>query len=151
MCVFPLFIKYVYEWWNYHVDADGLRDFILNHGWVITYHNPHQSLDDYYALADDDIKDIAVERQSQIHHMHFVARYDDIKNPHTFDFSSFHFSQLQSIFIGRIGFFECRNIHFTSKNWLYYCIIDIDLPSLTEIVVDESGFNHVHEIAFVGK
>ena len=83
--------------------------------------------------------------------MHFVAKYDGIKNQHTIDFSSFHFSQLQSIFIGKFGLLECRNIHFTSKNWLYHCIINIDLPSLTEIVVDEGGFDHVHEIAFVGK
>ena len=99
-----------------HVDADGLRDYILNHGWVTTYHNHHQSLDHYYALAGDDISDIAIEKQSQIKHLHFVARYDNIKNRHTFDFSSFHFNQLQSIFIGRFGLFECRNIHFTSKN-----------------------------------
>ena len=99
-----------------HVDADRLRDYILNHGFVTTYHNPHQSLEHYYALVDDDISDIAIEKQSQIKHLHFVARYDSINNQHTFDFSSFHFNQSQSIFIGRLGFIECRNIHFTSKN-----------------------------------
>ena len=141
---------FAYEWWNYHIDADGLRDYILNHGFVTAYHNPHRSLDNYYLLADDDMNDIDIETQSQIKYLHFVARYDSINNHSAIDFSDYHFTQLQTLFIGRFGFFECRNIHFTSTNWLY-CFKCIDLPSLTQIIIDEIALYKVNEVGFISR
>ena len=133
-----------------NIDADGLRDYILNYGFVTKYNNSHQSLDNYYLLADDDMNDIDIETQSQIRHMRLGTGYDSIKHHSEFDFSDYHFIQLQTLIIGRFGLLECQKIYFTSTKWLY-CIKCIDLPSLEEIIIEELVLQQVSEVAFIGR
>ena len=96
------------------VDADGLRDYIIDHGWITSFPDFHQSPDDYVLLNTENINDINTSLQSQITQLRIAGRYGCNQSLPSLDFSSFHFSQLESIFIGCYAFLQTREIQFKS-------------------------------------
>ena len=97
------------------LDADGLRDYIIDHGWITSFNNPHQSSDDYIILNTEKMNDIDVDRQSQITQLRFSGRYDYVPYIPSLDFSNYHFDQLQSIQFGCFAFLYTREIQFKSN------------------------------------
>ena len=97
------------------IDADGLRDYIIDYGHITSFNNPHQSPNDYVILGSENINDIYDDLQSQIIRLRFAGRYGTIQSYSLLDLSSYHFNNVQFIQIGCQAFFKCYSIQFKSN------------------------------------
>ena len=96
------------------LDADGLRNYIIDYGWITFYNDSNLSHDDYIILNNENMNGIDVDMQSQITQLHFPARYGYIPSIPSFDLSHYHFDQLQSIRFGCYAFLDTNEIQFKS-------------------------------------
>ena len=96
------------------LDADGLRNYIIDYGWITSFNDSNLSPDEYIILNNENMNGIDVDMQSQITQLHFPARYDGIPSISSFDLSHYHFDQLQSIRFGSYAFFRTHEIQFKS-------------------------------------
>ena len=99
-------------WMIIILDADGLRDYIIDHGGITSLNDSNQSPDEYIILNGKNIRDMDTKLQSQITQLHFAGNYDPAPIITSLDFSSHEFNQLQFIRIGRDALFYCHFIQF---------------------------------------
>ena len=144
------------------IDANGLRDYILDHGWVSEFSTEnYSSPNDYCLLCNDDLNEIDEEMQNQIVQLRFAGKYDKQAKLQILHFSSYHFDNLEYLHIGNYGLQECREIVFSGKNCLdpfflpFFSLINtvmiLDLPKLRRILIGEKGFQLFHHVIFKGK
>ena len=105
------------------VDADGLRNFICNHGWVSVLNGANQSPDNYFVLANDNVNEMDAQLRSKIIHLQFVGNYGNNQSTSFFDFSIYQFAQVQSIYIGCRAFLNYKKIYFKSNQLVGRMII----------------------------
>lgn len=148
------------------IDADGLRDYIFDHGWVSEFSTEnHHSPNDYYLLCNENLNEIDEEMKNQIVQLKISGSYDKEPNFQILVFSLSHFVNLEYVHIGNNGLQKCRKVEFSGKNCLhpsfllftYVILIVINtvmflgLPKLCRILIGEFGFQLCHHVIFKGK
>ena len=108
-----------------NIDADGLRDFILDYGAVLEFNEPHQLSDNYRLLGDDDINDIDDEIQHSITKLALPLLFGVISKLNSLDFSDYKFDQLEILVLGPHCMELFRSLCFTSIVFtlLFYLMI----------------------------
>ena len=101
-------------------DADGLRDYILDHGWITMLTDPHKSLDNYHLLPNESMESVDRDICKQITHLHFAGRYGFFLDLIEIDFSSLQLQQVQHIHIMSNAYPDCHDVRFTGKSSLFY-------------------------------
>jgi len=76
------------------IDANGLRDYILNYGYVSMLSDNHHSINDYYVAWNERLGDIGEDIQQQITQLHLVGRYGNLEVITSLNFSFYQFNQL---------------------------------------------------------
>ena len=99
-----------------NLDANGLRDFILDHGIVKEFNEPHQLHEDYHLLLDDDIDAIDDEVQHSITKLYLPKFYGAIYDLKYLDFSDYEFDQLEILVLGFLCMETIRSLCFTGIN-----------------------------------
>lgn len=98
------------------IDAEGLQNYILDHGWVTEFSSDNShSANDYYVLCNDNLNEIDEEMQKQIAQLRFSGNYDKQAQLQVLDFSSYHFDNLEYLHIGSYGLQECQEVVFSGK------------------------------------
>ena len=99
-----------------NLDADGLRDFILDHGIVKEFNEPHQLHEDYHLLLDDAIDDIDDEVKHSITKLYLPKFYGAIHDLKYLNFSDYEFDQLEILVLGINCMETIRSLCFTGNN-----------------------------------
>ena len=142
---------------TYRIDADGLRDVLIDRGWVIIAGHNHQSPDNYLLLGNDDVDEIDEQLQSQITRIRFAGKYGEIQNATHLDLSAFKFSQLQVLQTGYCAFPKCKDVVLQGRKHSRRTDVTLftdpphyplDLLSLQSIVIGEGGFPDCKTVLF---
>ena len=95
------------------LDANGLRDFILDYGMVVEFNEPHH-LNDNYHLLSDEIDNIDETTQPSITKLQMHRLFGYIHKIYHLDFSDYGFTQLEILALGYACLQSVKSLCFTS-------------------------------------
>ena len=127
-----------------NLDADGLRDFILDRGGVIEFNEPHHFSEDYHLLPDNDIRDIDYELQKSITKLHLHKLHKLMALSDSVDFTNYVFNRLEIITFDSGCLDTIKSLRFTSNH--LYLLSNMLIYRLTIIKDNNSWRNWMFEV-----